>query len=251
MNPIHSQRYKVRSYESDSRGALKAVSLLNYFEDAAGEHANLLGVGGRDLMAKKFSWVLSRLHLKVIRYPHWEDRVTLRTWAHGWKKIFAIREFELSGENSEIFAVATTSFITIDLEQKKPVNAETILSEFPLHAERALQDSLGPMPKLKADLPYLEKPFLVRLNDLDLNQHVNNAVYVQWALETLPDELGKDFGPMEIDVAFRAETTFGDRVLSRSQYHDDEENEKGNWFLHQIISENDNRELTRLRTCWP
>ena len=250
MKPIYSQRYKVRSYESDTTGALKAVSLLNYFEDAAGEHANQLGVGGHDLMARKFSWVLSRLHLKVFRYPHWEDRVTLRTWPYGWKKIFAMREFELSGENGEILALATTTFIIIDLEKKKPVNAGAILPDFPLYADRALHDSLGPMPRLKTDLPYLERPFLVRLNDLDLNRHVNNAVYVEWALETLPDELGRNSGPAELEVAFRGEIGYGDRVLSRSQPHGDGENEKGNWFLHQIISENDGRELTRLKTCW-
>ncbi len=225
MNPIHSQRYKVRSYESDTTGALKAVSLLNYFEDAAGEHANQLGVGGHDMMARKFSWVLSRLHLKVFRYPHWEDRVTLRTWPCGWKKIFAMREFELSGDKGEILALATTTFITIDLEKKKPVNAEAILPDFPLHAERALQDSLGPMPRLRTDQPYLERPFLVRLHDLDLYRHVNNAVYVEWALETLPDELGRNSGPAELEVAFRAETAYGDRVLSRSQRHEDGENE--------------------------
>ncbi len=248
MNPIHFLHYKVRSYESDSCGVLKAISLLNYLEDAAGEHANLLGVGGRDLMARKINWVLSRLHLKVLRYPHWEEKVALRTWPYGWKKIFALREFELTDEKGEILALATTSFITVDAETKKPINAGPILPDFPLHNERALNDSLGPMPKIRTDLPFLEKPFLVRRNDLDLNQHVNNAVYVEWALETLPDAIGGDSGPKEVEAAFRAEVSYGARVLSRSQKHG--ENEDGDCFLHQIVNEKDDRELARLRTRW-
>ena len=249
MNPILTKPYRVRSYETGPSGALKAVSLLNYLEDAASESANLLGVGGRDLMAKNISWVLSRLHLKVYRYPHWEDWVELRTWPYGWKKIFALREFELTDGKGEILAQATTSFITVDLEKKKPVNAEVKLSGFPLHPKRVFDDSLGPMPKINLDQPYLERAFHVRLNDLDLNRHVNNAVYVEWALESLPDELGEDSGPIEIEIAFRAETAYGDQVLSRSQRQ--EEGGEGSFsFLHQIVSARDGRELTRLRTRW-
>ncbi len=247
MNPIHLQRYKVRSYEVGPSGALKAVSLLNYLEDAAGESANLLGVGGKDLMAKNILWVLSRLHVKIYRYPHWEDIVELRTWPFGWKKIFALREFELTDGNGEVLAQATTSFITVDSEKKKPINFETALPGFPLHPVRVFEDPLGPMPKIKLDRPYLERPFHVRLNDLDLNRHVNNAVYVQWALEVLPDDFGKSSGPKEIEVAFRAETAYGDQVLSRSQKQEEDESD---CLLHQIVRGNDGRELARLRTRW-
>jgi medium-chain acyl-[acyl-carrier-protein] hydrolase len=84
----------------------------------------------------------------------------------------------------------------------------------------------------------------VRQSDLDMNRHVNNAVYVGWALESAPDEVAETRVPVEIEVGYRAEALAGDTVLARCV---PEAGAASGTFLHEIVREKDGKELARLR----
>ena len=62
-----------------------------------------------------------------------------------------------------------------------------------------------------------ELPFKVRMHDLDLNGHVNNAIFVEWAVETVPKEILASCTPMVIDVLFQKEALYGDTIRSQTQ----------------------------------
>ena len=62
-----------------------------------------------------------------------------------------------------------------------------------------------------------ELPFKVRMHDLDLNGHVNNAIFVEWAVETVPKEILASFTPIVIDVLFQKEALYGDAIRSQTQ----------------------------------
>jgi medium-chain acyl-[acyl-carrier-protein] hydrolase len=76
---------------------------------------------------------------------------------------------------------------------------------------------------------------------------VNHTVYVEWALETVPDNVRQNLYPVEIEAAYRAEAFFGDEILSRTSA-----GSNGNpiGFLHQLVNGRDGKEFTRLRTAW-
>ena len=44
--------------------------------------------------------------------------------------------------------------------------------------------------------------FRVRQSDLDMNRHVNNAVYVGWALEAAPEDVAQSRRPVDIEVGY-------------------------------------------------
>jgi len=91
--------------------------------------------------------------------------------------------------------------------------------------------------------PQHERFFNVRLSDLDLNQHVNNARYIEWALESVPLEIWRGYQLQRIEISFRAETKYGERVIVQTEQSD-------GTFFHQIVSEKDKRNLAVLRTSW-
>ena len=92
MENIYEASYKIRSYEIDPKGKAQLYTLLNYFQDAAGEHAAELGVSITDLFAKRMTWVLSRYHIKILRYPLWGEAVKVVTWPSGSRGLFALRD---------------------------------------------------------------------------------------------------------------------------------------------------------------
>ena len=84
---------------------------------------------------------------------------------------------------------------------------------------------------------------------VDLNRHVNNTVYVQWALEAAPEDVLMRGRPVEVEVSYRAEALYGDTVLSRAAALPGGP-EPGPVFLHQVANAATGAELTRLRTRW-
>ena len=95
--------------------------------------------------------------------------------------------------------------------------------------------------------PDISKSFNVRMHDLDFNRHVNNSVYVVWALESISDEIIISHRPKEIIVNYLGESLYGDQVTSHTQKI---ETNPSYTFLHSIISNNSQQEITRVKTVW-
>ena len=248
-DPIFEKKIPVRYHELDSHGNVRPVTLLNYLQDVAGMHALLLGVSVLDLRETGLTWVLSRIHLVVERYPRSDETVLVRTWPSTRKGIFSCREFELMDNQGEATGRATTSWAALDIATRRPVSLEERLPTYPLLARRAVDDdfqSLPTLPTLPAEAITQETSFRVLRRDLDINNHVNNAIYASWALETVPNDVAS--GTLtELEISFRAEALHGESIISRCAVV-----KSGllSCCLHQIINKKDGRELARLRTRW-
>ena len=243
--PRHQIKFKVHSYEAGPDGRIRLASYLNYFQEAAGEHAAILGVSVTDLLAKSLTWVISRYHVRIWRYASWTETVSLTTWPSGLKNFFALREFEASDEQGRPIAAATSSWMMIDLKTKRPVPPKENLPAFAQDPRRAVSDAFEPLPMIeKRDH---ELAFAVRKHDLDWNRHVNHVVYVEWAVETPSLDLLENYLPFEVEVDYRGEAFFGETVSSRVEYL---LGGKKPLLLHQIVRESDQKEFARLRTQW-
>lgn len=245
MQNIFSALYRVRSYETDFRGRVRTVTLLNYLQDAASSHAALLGFSVADLREKNVTWMLTRYHVRLMRYPGEGDDVRVRTWRSALEGVHALRDFEMLDAADNRIGVATSCWVALNLETRRPVRIGTLFGEFPVLGYRALQDDFRPLPK--SDAYPMEMACLARMGDIDSNRHVNHTVYAEWALETVPREVLAERLPVEIEVAYRAEAKYGERVVSRSAPACQDDSSS---YLHQLVREGDGKELTRLRTVW-
>ncbi len=237
------KEFRIRSYEVDFRGRVSPVALLNYLQDAAAEHAYRLGVSVTVLQSQGLTWVLSRYHLKLFHTPGVGEVLRVRTWPSKRDQRFACREFELHDRKDNLVALATSSWAVLDLATRRPVCLDSSLPPYLLDFRRAVEDEFVSLPRL--ELAERELPFRVRLMDMDLNRHVNNAVYAGWALELVPMHMMESCQLEEIEISFRAEARYGDSIISRCGISD-----AGSGFLHQIVDMRDGRELTRLKTVW-
>jgi len=242
---IFTKDFPVRYHELDSCGNLRVATLLNYLQDTAGMHATQLGVAMANLRKLGLTWVLSRIHLTIERYPRAGETVTVRTWPATRREIFTCREFELSDNHGVCVARATTSWAVVNVATRRPVRLEGSLPPYPLLPQRAVDDDFAPLPPFPKTAT-TEVGFRVLRSDLDMNHHVNNTIYAGWALEAVPDAVASD-SLQELEIAFRAEVRYGDSVMSRCAI-----TEAGpvTRCLHQIASRQDGKELARLQTRW-
>jgi medium-chain acyl-[acyl-carrier-protein] hydrolase len=242
MNNVFTANFKVRFYEGDINGFLKPVTLLNYLQDTASSHSSSQGYSVNDLRGRNATWVLSRYHIRIDRYPSIGEDISVTTWRAAIDGLFVIRDFEISDAGGNALGAATSSWVLLDLETRRPVRVETVIPDLPVTGHRSLKVDFAPLPKLEKW--GTELPFRVATQDLDLNGHVNHTIYAGWALESVPPAISLASFPHEIEIVYKAEAVQGDFVLSRSSQAGPDT------FHHQIVRGSDGKELTRARTRW-
>lgn len=137
-------------------------------------------------------------------------------------------------------------WVVINLENRRPIRIPELISEIALpKKERALEiDTHERIPNLtKVDF---ERSFNVRYGDLDMNQHVNNVIYIEWGIETPPEDWLNNHYLSDIDITFRAECLNGETVISQAQKSDD----NNSVMLHRLTRKSDNTVLALIKTTW-
>ncbi|TFH01927.1 MAG: hypothetical protein E4H13_03535 [Calditrichales bacterium] len=241
QNILH-ENYTVRSYEMDLRGKASVPTICNYLQESAGNHATKLGVSVLELFKKNQTWVLSRLHVKILKYPNWRETVTMETWPSVRQGRFAIRDFIIFNQESEPLIKASSSWMVLDLKTLRPITLPEEVTQINVPDKPRAIDTDFP----KLSLPENAEPVNelgVRLGDLDINRHVNNVTYVEWALESLPISIWKKSELAELEISYRAETKYGERVIVHADHVADS-------YTHLISSAGDKRNLAVVKTLW-
>lgn len=246
MTVLFEKEFSFQYSDADQHGLVRPVALLNYLQTAAGIHSALLGVSVPDLLEIGHTWVLTRIHLVMERYPGGGDTIRIRTWPALRETLVTVRDFEMFDTAGELIGRASTSWAVLNLKTRRLVKLVGILPDFPINPERALTDNSGPLQAVEK--PEFELRLPVLRSDLDINRHVNNTVYAGWALETIPEEVDRDYRLAELEIGFRAEAFYGDSIIARTARTIGSDN--GCCFIHCVENEKDGRELARLRTHW-
>jgi len=187
MNPpkIWTEEFPVRLHEIDARGHLSIQSICNFLQSAASNHAQALGVSLDHLRSSGHTWVLAQLKLQMDDYPKIDTPVRIHTWPAGTERLYALREFRIHDEDGRTYGRAGSSWLILDVERRRPVRLEPFGRS--IHQTSHPDDVSASLEKLPPlEVPDITREFRVRYRDLDVNQHVNNVSYVEWALESLP-----------------------------------------------------------------
>ena len=222
MGDVHGEySWAVRTYECGPDGVATMASVCNWLQEAASLNAEALAFSKSDFAAagENISWVLTRLKVRMSRFPKWGETVSILTYPRGGRRIVAWRDFAIAGEGGEAIGCATSEWMLIDLASRKVV----AIPEGVFAAANTVRGPVfgdEPFAKLRWDCREAAADALVfraRRGDIDLNGHVNNVHYVEWMLEALPD----GFGPYACDVVFKAETLVGEEVRAEAIAEDD------------------------------
>lgn len=235
------KEYLIRSYECDKHENLRLLTLLNILQDAADTHADALGVGYEFCCAHQLAWVAANYHVKVIRAPKIHEHIHINTWPSEERKLGAIRDYEIRDDKGELLVQASTQWVLINVESKRP---QAIRANLPAYT--VLDEKADPFEFTKLIMPedfQIQKQFAVRFDDIDVNNHVNNAVYPLWISESLETTFRDTHAIAEIEIAFKKETFAGETVMVSSVLD-------GLVSHHLVTCSDDGRELARAIVRW-
>lgn len=235
------KEYLIRSYECDKHGNLRLVTMMNIFQDISDIHAAEMGLGLDYCLSRGLAWIGADYHIIINRFPRLHQKITVRSWPAVEKKLGAYRDYIIEDENGEIMVKASCQWILINFHRKRPVALRENLPQYQAINERAIETDFPKIENLSRVDYNID--FKIRFDDIDFNNHVNNAVYPLWASEALPESFRDEHYPHEIKISFKKEALLGENVHVETEI----ENKSS---LHKITSLSDNRELARVKIHW-
>ena len=243
----YQKKYAVHVYETGPDGKLTLYSLFDYFQDIASDHAVKLGYGRDDLLKQNHFWVLSRIYAEISAWPQWGEELVIKTWPRGTESLFALRDYEARYSDGRPVANATSSWLIIDRDTRRIQRPDKTLSMFDagLIREKALSRNAMKLDPLTGG--FKSKALLnVRVSDLDLNLHTNNARYLKWVVDSYDLDFMLNYVPLSAEINYLAESHYNDTISIMVS----ENNDNGNVFSHSILRTSDNAELCRLKISW-
>lgn len=220
MEAIYKKQYTVQVSDIDFKQRLKLSSLFGYCQDMATEHATKLGVG-RSVTQEKYGviWVLIRAKVDIVRFPKFKEKITIETWPEQPNKIEFDRNFIVYDSDNNIIAKAVTTWVIIDFTTRKLKRSSLIEANFPsAEREKVIECELGKI-KSKGNLELAYKK-TVGYSDIDINEHLNNAKYVDYIMDCFSIEKHKNYSVKSIEVDYIHEALPGETIMIHCDYTD-------------------------------
>lgn len=216
-NPFGKYIFQIKSYDSDQNGQLTLPALFHFLQECAWENARANNFGYEFLEKNNAYWVLSRVLVQMDEYPQWRDEIEIKTWAKGVDRFFAIRDFQIY-KNGKTIGNVTSYWLIVDKDKKRPRKPE----DFNFVHENFLRESaIEQKPeKIKIDIDLTKnEERKVFYSDIDVNQHVNNATYVRWILDSWFSNHSEAIAEFEIN--FLSELILNDEFAVFAGKHKD------------------------------
>lgn len=239
------KEFTVRSYEVDHTKCATLPSVCNYFQEAAGLHANELNFDIEDLHKKGLTWVLYKMHLKVERYPRRWETIKIETWPSIGDGFRAFRDYKMTDKDGKTVALGVSQWIVLDVLKRKAVRLPNEVRSFGHQAESHVlneQESLH-APQSNSDL------FITTVGafNMDMNNHPNNVAYIEWLTGYMNTELLDGKMCYDFRIQFMAEAKSLDQIFLT---YDISEESDIITITHSIKKEKGGKELAIALSKW-
>lgn len=177
-----SAPYRVRFDEAAPDGRLRTSALLRYAQDLAWFHSARQGFDRSWYGARGLAWLARAAEVAVLEPMRVGDELVGTTRVVGWRRVWARRRTDFTDPSGTVVAWTHVDWVLLDGRggpTRIPIEFDAAFgapgADFPLG-----RVDLGAAP----DHATVEA-FVVRPQELDPMDHVNNAVYADWLDERI------------------------------------------------------------------
>lgn len=212
MSTFFQYDVRLSGLDVDGRGQCKASALLNHLQNAATLAAEDGGFT-REILLERYGafWMLARSWFRLARPLHYEDKLTIRTWHRGGHGAIMYRDYDILADGQQV-GESVSAWVLASAVGHKLLRLGAI--------EELSNTSGGELCKTMT-LAKLRRPEglhtverrRMRYSDTDINGHVNNTRYADFAsdaveLENLPDNRFL----AEMQIGYLAECRPGENI---------------------------------------
>jgi len=212
----------VDSRDVDLFNQCRPSAVLGMLQEAATRAALALDVSGPQLLEKyNCLWMVTRSWVELDAPLRWNDSVHIKTWHRGASGASSYRDFDLSRDGKPV-GRGSTLWVMVDVDTRKLFRMKN-LTEFQGTDGGELNRSL------KLHRPAMPEAFDqrvrrdLRYSDTDINGHVNNAHYADFACDSLHlERLGRGKFVRSFQIGYISECQAGETVWVETAARGDE-----------------------------
>ncbi len=224
--------FRVDSRDVDLFNQCRPSAVLGYLQEAATQAALQLGVSGPQIL-KKYNclWMVTRNWVELDAPLRWNDLITVRTWHRGASGASSYRDFDLFRGGKPI-GQGVSVWVMVDAQERKLFRMKNL-------AEFQGTDGGELCKSIKLRRPAMPETFDsrvrrdLRYSDTDINGHVNNIHYADFACDSLHlERLGREKFVRRFQIGYVSECQAGETIFVDTAARGDElfargEGEKG------------------------
>ena len=241
----YNETIKIPYYDTNKDHKLSPVTLLKYLGEISIIHNSMLA-DIKEMESLNFGWMLNRWKVKMDKYPRGGDTIRIESWISGFEKFYANREFIIYNEENLEIGKATAVWIFIDMNRMKPIRITDKYYNLSNTIDHKIFNEFQRFP-LNVEMD-INVDFNIRRSDIDSNEHVNNTRYLEWMIESIPENVYDTCTLSEFEIQYKKEIKYPNEILVGAKEINNNVNE--NEYIHHIIQvESEGQNATGL-TKW-
>lgn len=197
MGVAYVQEYDLNTYDFDKNGKVRLTSLVNCLQDISTRHFES---AVRDRYEGPTGlWVIVEWKLDIVKMPETVMTIKVTTEPTFFRKFIAYRAYRIENENGECIGTGVSKWAYLDISSRRQANIPEVFNEI-----FKVEDGAYKPERMVISTPQSEISHTAKImsydSDLDVNQHVNNVVYIRWALDAL------QMSPLSFDEHWQTKT---------------------------------------------
>lgn len=216
MTKYFSRTFRVDWSDANADGEVHAAQYFRYVMETAWEWGGTVGLGIAESEALGLGWIVHETQITFHRPLRPDDVFDLTIWLAEWRRVRGTRFFELKRrDDGTLIAQGAQEVVSIDLKTLRPAAIpDTAVAKMQMETFRTVSHQKFPA-FAPSEMPLFTMQRRVGWQDLDAQEHVNNANYVAFAEDAVIAALADAGWP---PARFKAEGTAIENSLAHIRH---------------------------------
>ncbi len=221
MELSYREKFSVKLHEGDLKGNVKLFTIVDYIQQVAEGHAQILGVDFKSMMDHGLFWVVSRIEINMERYPKVGEDITIETYLGGREKAFMKRRFKIEDKDGQVIGRALIYYLILDTKTRFPQKPSVCPVDIDINVGNVIDNKLNKIKMPGEAIETIKRELYY--NDIDINNHVNNARYISFIEDFFSLDWHREKNISYMQLNFIKEVKFDD-ILIMNKFIENKEN---------------------------
>ncbi|MCD8117124.1 MAG: thioesterase [Oscillospiraceae bacterium] len=207
---LYEKSFDIAMRDCDMFRRLRPSAVLTMFQDCSEDLTENWGVGLDRMLDDGFIWVVARVSCQVKTLPCHGQPVTFRGWAGRSQMGIYPYHYHIEDREGRELISGNSLWTVADIQTHSMMGANVPRLELP-----SPEGPDGFLPKMR----FISRPEAyetthrqVRYSETDINGHLTNARYMDWACDLVPQEFHKTHPMTGLRIDYRAECRPGEDI---------------------------------------
>lgn len=190
MSKAFTRTFRVGWSQINAIGQVHLSEYFRYVIETAWDWGATVGLSIVESEELGLAWVLRESEITLYRPLYPNDVFELTIWLVDWRRVHGTRCFELVlKDGGEVVAQGVQEVVSLDLKTMRPVATPNhIIDQLRMENPRVIQHQKLPKFQTQREIAFVTQR-TVDWQDLDSQEHVNNANYVAFAEDAITKAL--------------------------------------------------------------